>query len=62
MIAYLDVVEAQRTLLQAERASVQTLGARYVASVHLIRSLGGGWSAEPQVTPRVASTRAPGDG
>lgn len=45
MIAYLDVVEAQRTLLQAERASVQNLGARYTASVELIKSLGGGWQA-----------------
>ncbi len=57
MIGYLDVVEAQRTLLQAERATAQNLGARYSASVQLIKSLGGGWSAEVHSLPRVASKR-----
>ncbi len=55
MIGYLDVVESQRTLLQAERASVQNLGARYSASVQLIKSLGGGWQATgpaPQHDPK----------
>lgn len=44
MIGALEAVEAQRTLLQTERAAVQTLGARYTASVQLIKALGGGWS------------------
>jgi multidrug efflux system outer membrane protein len=44
MIGALEAVEARRTLLQAERAAVQTLGARYTASVQLIKALGGGWS------------------
>lgn len=43
MIGYLDVVDAQRTLLQAERASVQNLDLRYSASIQLIKALGGGW-------------------
>lgn len=60
MIPYLDVVEAQRTLLQAERATAQILGARYVASVQLIKSLGGGWSAEAQSPPHVAKNRTLG--
>ncbi|MEQ1737452.1 MAG: efflux transporter outer membrane subunit, partial [Rhodoglobus sp.] len=46
MISYLDVVETQRTLLESERAAKRNLGARYVASVHLIKALGGGWSAD----------------
>ncbi len=55
MIGYLEVVEAQRTLLQAERANVQNLGVRHAASVQLIKALGGGWSAEAHSPPRVAS-------
>lgn len=43
VIAYLDIVETQRTLLQAERAAIQNLGTRYSASVQLVRALGGGW-------------------
>lgn len=59
MIAYLDVVEAQRTLLQTERATAQNLGARYAASVQLIKSLGGGWSAEEQ-SQRIATNHPHG--
>lgn len=47
MIGYLDVVEAQRNLLRAERATAQNLGARYTASVELVKSLGGGWRSSP---------------
>jgi multidrug efflux system outer membrane protein len=47
MIGSLDAVDAQRALLLAERATAQTLGARYAASVQLIKALGGGW-AGPQ--------------
>ncbi len=43
MISNLEVVDAQRTLLQAERAAVQNLGARYAATVQLIKAVGGGW-------------------
>lgn len=46
MIAYLEAVDAQRTLLQAERSTAQNRGARYAASVQLIKSLGGGWRTE----------------
>lgn len=57
MISYLDVVESQRTLLQAERATAQNLGARYSASVQLIKSLGGGWRAEERFNNRVAKAQ-----
>jgi outer membrane protein, multidrug efflux system len=49
MIGNLDVVDAHRILLQAERALVQNLGARYAATVQLIKALGGGWGAEGQL-------------
>jgi outer membrane protein, multidrug efflux system len=43
---YLDVLDAQRTLLAAEVAESQTLLAQLVAVVQLYRALGGGWDAE----------------
>jgi outer membrane protein, multidrug efflux system len=44
---YLDVLDAQRTLLAAEVAESRTLLAQLVAVVQLYRALGGGWDAEP---------------
>jgi multidrug efflux system outer membrane protein len=43
LIGSLEAVDSQRSLLQAERAAVQTLGDRYAASLALIKALGGGW-------------------
>lgn len=43
MIGYLDVVDAERTLLQTERSVAQNLGSRNIATVQLIKALGGGW-------------------
>lgn len=38
---YLGVIDAQRELLEAERASVRTRGQRFTAAVELIQALGG---------------------
>jgi multidrug efflux system outer membrane protein len=43
-VSYLDVVDAQRTELGNERASVQLAAQRLNVSVALIKALGGGWS------------------
>jgi len=43
--SYFEVIDAQRTLLATERAQSQSLGQRSIASVGLIRALGGGWGA-----------------
>ena len=43
--SYLEVIDAQRSSLAAERAQSQILGLRASASVGLIRALGGGWGA-----------------
>lgn len=43
--SYFEVIDAQRTRLAAERAQSQRLGERAIASVGLIRALGGGWGA-----------------
>lgn len=41
--SYLDVLDAQRNLAAVERSTAQLRGARAVATVALIRSLGGDW-------------------
>jgi multidrug efflux system outer membrane protein len=43
LVGYLDVVIAQETELGAERAASQISGQQLVASVVLIKALGGGW-------------------
>ena len=42
---YLEVIAAQSAALANERAAVDILTRRMVATVLLIRGLGGGWSA-----------------
>ncbi len=46
LVNYLDVIDAQRGQLSAERALAQIDGARCTATVRLIKALGGSWSAE----------------
>jgi len=48
MISQLDYVDGQRAVLDHRRAAVQTNIARYVATIALIRALGGGWGTAPQ--------------
>jgi multidrug efflux system outer membrane protein len=47
--AYLEVLDAQRTLNAAELASIQNRQARLAASVDLMKSLGGGWQAPAEL-------------
>jgi outer membrane protein, multidrug efflux system len=42
-VGFLDVLDAERTLLQDERVSAQLLGARLQVTVQLIKALGGTW-------------------
>jgi multidrug efflux pump len=44
IVSYLEVVDASREALQAERGSAQLTGQRLALSVQLIKSLGGGWT------------------
>lgn len=54
-IAYLDVIDSQRTVLQTQRAAAQLAGAQMVSRVDLIRALGGGWEGStPQQDPAAA--------
>jgi len=41
--SYLEVTDTQRTQLAAERALAQTRTAQWIATIQLIKSLGGGW-------------------
>jgi multidrug efflux system outer membrane protein len=50
LTSYIDVLDAQRTLLAAEVAESRTLLAQLVAVVQLYRALGGGW--DPKVSPQ----------
>jgi multidrug efflux system outer membrane protein len=42
-VTYLDVIDAERSVLQTRRAAVQLQGSQAAATVNLIRALGGGW-------------------
>src|SRR2546425_4412620 len=46
IVSYLEVVDADRVALQSERASAQLAGQQLIASVHLIKALGGGWQGQ----------------
>ena len=46
IVAYIEVVDASRDTLTAERANAQLAGQRLIASVQLIKALGGGWSSQ----------------
>jgi len=47
---YLDVITAEQALLTNQRQAVQIQGQQYVTTVFLVKALGGGWSASPQVS------------
>ncbi len=60
---YLDVLDAQRQLLEAELDEAAAIRDQYVALVQLYRALGGGWPAEPAAAPSAAATpEAPAGG
>jgi multidrug efflux system outer membrane protein len=44
IVGYIEVVDASRDSLQAERANAQLAGQRQIAAVQLIKALGGGWT------------------
>lgn len=54
-INYFDVIDSQRMLLVAQLSQVQTLNARYAATIDLIRSIGGAYPQVVDITKNVAS-------
>ncbi|GGI17260.1 efflux transporter outer membrane subunit [Oxalicibacterium faecigallinarum] len=49
--SYFEVIDAQRSSLSSQRARIRSAGQRAVASVGLIRALGGGWTTDKAVAP-----------
>jgi multidrug efflux system outer membrane protein len=47
LVGDLDVVYAEQTVLTDEQTEAQISGQRLVASVALIKALGGGWKGQP---------------
>jgi multidrug efflux system outer membrane protein len=43
LVAFFDVVDAQRTAFDAERAAARVLGARHLAAIALVKAIGGSW-------------------
>ncbi len=58
IVSYLNVVIAQNTALSAERNNLDLIGRRLVASVTLLKTLGGGWDPVAQ-RPMPPVTRTP---
>jgi outer membrane protein TolC len=50
-VAYLDVLDAQRTALAAETQLVFTERTRLTDMVSLFKALGGGWAPSPNRNP-----------
>lgn len=50
LVTYLEVVDAERTLLDTQLNAVRVRGDRFIGTIDLIKSLGGSWSNE-QVLP-----------
>jgi multidrug efflux system outer membrane protein len=46
IVSYLEVVDANRAALQAERGTSQVAGQQLAATVQLIKALGGGWTEQ----------------
>lgn len=59
--SYLEVLDAQRELFNAELALTRTELEELVAVVQLYKALGGGWTPEPEAAP-VAATAVDEDG
>ena len=57
----LEYLDAERNYLATQRASVQVIGQRYVATIQLVKALGGTWqtgAATPVKVPTVVPTPA----
>lgn len=57
---YLNVIDANRTTLATQRATAQVAGQRLIATVSLIKAIGGGWDQKlptqvPEMTPDPAA-------
>lgn len=54
---YLDVIDAERSALQAQREAVQLTAIQAVSTVNLIRALGGGWGPISPSVPGITTAK-----
>ena len=54
--AYLEVLDAQRSLFEAELDEAQTIGGHFTSLVRLYKALGGGWPSAPEPAATTATT------
>jgi multidrug efflux system outer membrane protein len=59
LVAYLDVITAQQSLLTSERQDVQIHGQQMTMSVSLVKALGGGWDVSQPFTDKQAMNNHP---
>jgi outer membrane protein, multidrug efflux system len=59
LVAYLDVITAQQSLLTSERQDVQIHGQQLALSVALVKALGGGWAVTEPGLQHKAATNPP---
>ena len=60
VISYIEVVDANRDALTAERAATQLTGLRFVASIRLIKALGGGFDVNALQVRQVPAPKSKG--
>lgn len=60
-VNYLDVIDAQRTVLQARREAIRLQGVQAASTVNLIRALGGGWGDVVPQPAQLASVASSGE-
>ena len=60
IIGYLQVLDAEKTLLTNEIAEVQTRSQRYISTVLLIKALGGGWTPDDAARELAGDPKEPG--
>jgi multidrug efflux system outer membrane protein len=60
LVSYIEVVDANRDALTAERAATQLTGLRFVASIQLIKALGGGFNANALQARQVPAEKSRG--
>lgn len=47
LVSYLNVLHSEQTLLENQQSEAQVSGQRLVATVVLVKALGGGWKGQP---------------
>jgi outer membrane protein, multidrug efflux system len=60
LVAYLDVITAQQSLLTAERQDVQIHGQQMTMAVSLVMALGGGWDDNDIAAAKTKTMNPPG--